>query len=266
MNDYQHIDVAEHGAVLEIIINRKGDERADRLNAVDGIMHAELAALFAELKTVTGPRAILLTARGDAFSSGGDFGWFPELSDRAELERVRIDGKNLIYDLLDVPIPVVCCVEGPAVGLGASIALLCDVIFMSETATLADPHVLVGIVAGDGGTLAWPLAVGPVRAKQYLLTGDPVSASEAERIGLVNVVSPPASVRADALAFAHRLATGAPLALQYTKLAINAGLKATAATVFDQAAAFEIATFGTRDHAEALDALREKRPPRFEGR
>lgn len=266
MKAYQHIDFVEHGSVLEVVLNRKGNERADHLNAVDGTVHAELASLFSELKEQTDFRSVLLSARGDAFSSGGDFGWFPELSDRAALERVRVDGKNLIYDLLDVAVPVVCCVEGPAIGLGASIALLCDIVFMSDTASIADPHVLVGIAAGDGGTLAWPLAVGPTRAKQYLLTGDAVSAVEAERIGLVNFVRSPDSVRSEALAFAQRLAAAAPLAVQYTKSAINAGIKAVAATIFDQAAAFEIATFQTADHAEALQALQAKRLPEFEGR
>ena len=78
-----------------------------------------------------------------------------------------------------------CALNGPAVGLGRRIALLCDVIFMAESATIADPHVRVGLVAGDGGTVAWPLAVGPARAKRYLLTGDPIGAVEAERLGLV---------------------------------------------------------------------------------
>jgi enoyl-CoA hydratase len=209
---------------------------------------------------------VLLTGSGDAFSAGGDFGWFPTLADRHALEQVRADGKSLIYDLLDVPLPVVCAVNGPAVGLGASIALLCDVIFMARSATIADPHVRVGLVAGDGGTLAWPLAVGPARAKEYLFTGDPLTASEAERIGLVNRVCDDQRLHVEAMAFAARLAAGAPLAIRYTKAAVNAALKAQAAVVFDQAAAFEIASFATHDHREALDALAEGRPPRFEGR
>ena len=121
--------------------------------------------------------------------------------------------------------PIVAALNGPAVGLGASIALLCDVIFMADTASIADPHVRVGIVAGDGGTAIWPLVLGPARAKEFLLTGDKVDAATAERIGLVNHVVPAAELMDAARAFADRLAAGAPLALRYTKLAVNKWIK-----------------------------------------
>src|SRR4029079_5916928 len=148
----------------------------------------------------------VLTGRGKAFSAGGDFAWFPTLREPGRLEALRRDAKQLVWDLLDVEIPIVAALNGPAMGLGASIALLCDVIFMADTATLGDPHVKVGIVAGDGGAAIWPLAVGPARAKQYLLTGDPVPAAEAERIGLVNRVFPADRLHEEALAMARRLA------------------------------------------------------------
>jgi enoyl-CoA hydratase len=151
-------------------------------------------------------------------------------------------------------------------GLGASVALLCDVIFMADTATIGDPHVKVGIVAGDGGVAIWPLALGPARAKQYLLTGDPLSAVEAERIGLINKVVPAADLQAEALAFAQRLAAGAPLAVRYTKLAINKLVKDALNIAFDTSTALELLTFHSDDHLEALAAIREKRPPKFQGR
>jgi enoyl-CoA hydratase len=151
-------------------------------------------------------------------------------------------------------------------GLGATIALLCDAVFMAESARIGDPHVRVGIVAGDGGTVAWPLAVGPVRAKRYLLTGDAVPAVEAERLGLVNEAVPDESLDEVALAFASRLAAGAPLAVQYTKQAVNALVKEAVLTSFDQATALELLTFRSADHQEALAAWRERREPRFEGR
>src|SRR5204863_5579789 len=131
------------------------------------------------------------------------------LDDVEKLDHLRRDAKQMIWDLLDVELPIVAALNGPAVGLGASLALLCDVIFMADSATIADPHVRVGIVAGDGGTAIWPLVLGPARAKQYLLTGDAVSAAEAEQIGLVNRVVPAAELHQEALAFAHRLAAGA---------------------------------------------------------
>jgi enoyl-CoA hydratase len=236
------------------------------LNAVDEALHHDLTALFSGLRREREARAVLLTGQGRAFSAGGDFAWFPALREPGRLDALRRDAKQLIWDLLDVELPIVAAVNGHAMGLGASIALLCDVIFMADTATIGDPHVRVGIVAGDGGVAIWPLAVGPARAKQYLLTGDSLSAVEAERIGLVNRVVPAADLDADALAFATRLAAGAPLAVRYTKVAVNKLLKDALNIAFDTSTALELVTFHSEDHREALAALAEKRPPVFKGR
>lgn len=127
------------------------DHPESPLNAVDELLHEELARLFRELRREDRARAVVLTGRGRAFCAGGDFDWFPKLRDLAAQERLRRDAKQLVWDLLDVEIPLIAALNGPAVGLGASIALLCDVIFMADSASLADPHVRVGIAAGDGG-------------------------------------------------------------------------------------------------------------------
>jgi len=250
------------GPVLRVTI----DNPASELNTVDERLHHELTALFAALRDERDARAVVLTGRGRAFSAGGDFDWFPELRDVERLDALRHDARQLITDLLDVELPIVAAVNGPAIGLGASIALLCDVILMADDATLADPHVRVGIVAGDGGAVIWPLAVGPARAKQYLLTGDPLTAHEAERIGLVNRVVPAAELDAAAMAFADRLAAGAPLAVRYTKLAVNKLVKEALNVAFDTSTALELLTFPSDDHQEALRAMREKRAPEFRGR
>jgi enoyl-CoA hydratase len=247
--------------VLRVTIQHPTHE----LNAVDELLHDELGRLFRGLRREREARALLLTGAGRAFSAGGDFAWLASFEDLRSLEPLRRDAKQLIGDLLDVELPIVAALNGPAVGLGASLALLCDVIFMADGATLADPHVRVGIVAGDGGTAIWPLVLGPARAKQYLLTGDAVPAAEAERIGLVNRVVAPEALQDEALAFARRLADGAPLAVRYTKLAVNQWIKQTANVAFDLATALEIVTFQSRDHREALAAIREKRKPSFEG-
>ena len=261
-DEFRAIRFTRDGHVLRVTLDRPGNE----LNAVDGELHAELGALFPALQREREARAVLLTGRGRAFSAGGDFDWFPTLQTPGQLEELRLDAKHMIWDLLDVHLPIVCALNGHAVGLGASIALLCDAIFMAATATIADPHVRVGLVAGDGGTVAWPLAVGPARAKRYLLTGDAVSAADAERYGLVTEVVADADLDAAAMAFAQRLADGAPLAVQYTKQAVNKLLKDALNTSFDAATALELVTFRSADHAEALAALREHRPPRFTGR
>ena len=259
---FEALRVERRGALLEVAIAHPKSD----LNAVDALLHEELTALFRALRREREARAVVLTGTGRTFCAGGDLGWFPELRGLEKLEPLRSDAKQLIWDLLDVELPIVAALNGPAVGLGASIALLCDVIFMADTASIADPHVRVGIVAGDGGVAIWPLVLGPARAKQFLLTGDRVDAETAERWGLVNRVVPAAELMQEARAFAERLAAGAPLALRYTKLAINKWIKDVANVAFDASTALEIVTFQSRDHEEALAALREKRKPVFEGR
>jgi enoyl-CoA hydratase len=261
-DDFTTLRCERVGDVLRVTIAHPSSP----VNAVDEALHHELTALFSGLRREREARAVLLTGQGRAFSAGGDFAWFPTLQQPGRLDALRLDAKQLIWDLLDVELPIVAAVNGHAMGLGASIALLCDVIFMADTATIGDPHVRVGLVAGDGGAVIWPLAVGPARAKQYLLSGDPLSAVEAERIGLVNRVVPAADLAAEAMAFAARLAAGAPLAVRYTKAAVNKLLKDALNVAFDTSTALELLTFHSDDHREALAALAEKRPPIFKGR
>ena len=258
---WTRLDLSRVGDVLRVEIAHPDNP----LNVVDGEMHDELTRLFRELRSERNYRAVLLTGRGKYFSAGGDFNWFPTLQEPGRLDLLRHDAKQLIWDLLDVDLPIVAAINGPAVGLGASIALLCDVIYMADTAVIADPHVRVGVVAGDGGAAIWPLAIGPARAKEYLMTGDPVNATEAERLGLVNHVVVEADLDSTAMAFAHRLAVGAPLAVQYTKQAVNKLVKDALNVAFDTSLALEMLTFHSDDHREALTAIKEKRKPRFTG-
>jgi enoyl-CoA hydratase len=260
--DFRALRIDRPGDVVRVTIAHP----TSPLNAVDGLLHEELGRLVRALKRERTARAVVVTGAGRAFSAGGSFDWFPELCEPEKREHLRADAKQLVWDLLDVELPIVAAVNGPAIGLGATLVLLCDVILMADSATIADPHVRVGLVAGDGGTAIWPLLVGPARAKQYLLTGDPLTAVEAERIGLVNRVVPADALADEALAFARRLAAGAPLAVRYTKQAVNVLVKQALASAFDTATALEIVTFASDDHKEALAALREKRAPRFVGR
>jgi enoyl-CoA hydratase len=259
---FDTLDVERIGRVVRITIAHPRSE----LNAVDDALHRDLTLLFGLLRREVDANAAVLTGRGKAFSAGGDYAWFPSLDNPGRLHHLRRDAKQLIWDLVDIEIPVIAAINGPAIGLGASIALLCDVIIMADTATIADPHVRVGIVAGDGGTAIWPLLVGPARAKEYLMTGDPIPANEAERIGLVNRVVPAESLQTEAMALAARLAAGAPLAIQYTKAAVNKLVKEALNISFDFAIGHELVTFMSEDHKEALAAIRDKRPPRFKGR
>lgn len=259
---YRALHFERLGDVLQVVI----DHPTSDLNAVDGLLHDEFTRLFRELKRERRARAVLLTARGRAFSAGGDFDWFPSLDDLEKLEALRRDAKQMIWDLLDVEVPIVAALNGHAIGLGASLALLCDTLFVAEGATIADPHVRVGLVAGDGGAAIWPLVLGPSQAKRYLMTGDALTAQEAERLGLVQFVARSEELQAQALAFAQRLAHGAPLAIRYTKQAVNKLVKDALNVAFDTSTALEIVTFQSEDHAEALTALRDGRKPEFRGR
>lgn len=262
MSTYVTIRTERQGDVLIATIDRPDSD----LNAVDANLHHDLTHFFSDLKKEKSVRSVVLTGSGAVFSAGGDFNWFPELQDESKLSALHDDARSLIHDMLDVDLPIVAAVNGPAIGLGASIALLCDIVIMSEGASFADPHVRVGIVAGDGGTVAWPLALGPMLAKRFLLTGDAVDASEAVRLGLAVAAVPEPDLMSTALEYAERLAAGAPLAIQYTKRAVNAWVKQAATVSFDLATELEIETFRSRDHLEALAAWKEKRPPIFEGR
>jgi enoyl-CoA hydratase len=167
--------------------------RPAQLNAINADLHLGLTRVFPMLSADPDARVAVITGEGRAFSAGGDFAWFPKLREPGRMEALRRDAKQLIWDLLDVEIPIVAAVNGHAMGLGASIALACDVILMADTATVGDPHVRVGIVAGDGGTAIWPLAVGPARAKEYLLTGDRAFLASTLRVRLRRAGRPHAS-------------------------------------------------------------------------
>ncbi|HUO46604.1 MAG TPA: enoyl-CoA hydratase/isomerase family protein [Acidimicrobiia bacterium] len=261
-SSFQALRVERFDEVLRVTISHP----TSPVNAVDDLLHGELTSLFSLLRRERSARAVVLTGAGRAFSAGGDFGWFPSLQSVERLHELRADAKQLIWDLVDIELPIVAAINGSAIGLGATIALLCDLIIASDAATFADPHVRVGIVAGDGGTAIWPLLVGPARAKEYLLSGDPLTSQEAERIGLINRVVAATELEEAALEAARRLAALPPLAVQYTKAAINKLVKEALNLSFDFAAGHELVTFLSEDHKEALAALADKREPRFRGR
>ena len=254
---YRTIRAAHRGRILTLTL-----DRATRGNAVDGVMHGELARIFLDAADDPLSDVVVLTGAGDAFCAGGDIGWMQSLIDDG-FDQVAREAQRIVFGLLDCHKPVIARVNGHAVGLGATMALLCDVVFAAEGARIGDPHVRVGLTAGDGGAMIWPLLVGPARAKEYLMTGDLVSAQEAERIGLVNHAVPPGELAARVDAFADRLAGGALGAISSTKRAVNIALKQSMASLMDASLAWESAASMSADHQEAVAAFREKREPDF---
>lgn len=261
-SSYQTIEVRRDGRVLVLTLNRP-----EKLNAINGRLHAELARIFADVAQDEEAQAVVLTGAGRGFSAGGDVDWFGQVAaDPRAFDLVMWEARKIIHDLLDLEQPLIAAVNGAATGLGATLALFCDTIFMADSARIGDPHVRMGIVAGDGGAVIWPWLLGPARAKEYLMTGDLLTAQEAERIGLVNHVVPAAECLPRALEFACRLADGPVLAVKWTKVSVNKLLKAATNLVLDTSLALEARTFATEDHREAVRAFVEKRPPRFSGR
>jgi enoyl-CoA hydratase len=256
------IKIERKGHVLTATVDHPGSA----MNAVDATLHGEFAELFRRLKQESEARVIVLTGSGRAFSAGGDMAWFPELRDPASLHRLRREAKQMIWDLLDIEVPIVCALNGPAVGLGASIALLCDVIVMADTASIIDPHVQVGLVAGDGGAAIWPLLVGPLAAKRHLMLGQPLTAGDALRLGVAADVCSVDRIDEVVQTWADRIAAQAPLAVQGTKIAVNQQIKQALLTSFDLSTSLEMACFVSDDHAEAVDAFVTKRTATFHGR
>lgn len=258
---YRTIKAHNDGGVLVLTLDRPP------MNAVDGVMHAELATIFADVARDPDARAVVLTGAGRAFSAGGDAAWFQMVQDDPRaFDPVQREARQIIHTLLDLETPVIAAVNGAATGLAATIALFSDTIFMADTARIGDPHVRMGIVAGDGGAVVWPWLLGPARAKEYLMTGDLLDAATAERVGLVNHVVPAAECVPRAVELARKLADGPVLAIRWTKLSVNKLLRASVDLVLDASLALEAQTFRTEDHREAVRAFVEKRAPKFRGR
>lgn len=261
-SSYTCIEFERQGRVLTIALNRP-----EQRNAVNARLHHELSRVFTDAQRDEGSDIVVLTGRGRAFCAGGDIDWMQQSIDEpAEFERTAREAKDIVYSQLDLEKPLICKLNGHATGLGASLALLSDVIIASDEARIGDPHVSVGLVAGDGGALIWPQLVGYAKAKRYLLTGELLSAKEAERIGLLTEVVPLAQLDGAVDALASQLASGATKAIRWSKITANLPLRQLFHSYFDAGVAYECMSNLTQDHAEAVRAFREKRKPVFSGR
>jgi enoyl-CoA hydratase len=260
-HSYHALAFERRGRVLRVIINRP-----DTLNAVDEELHDELSLVFDDIGRDPDSDVIVLTGAGRAFCAGGDAKWMQQMIDHAaEFRGLAIAGKRIVFSMLELEKPLICEMNGPAAGLGATIALLSDIIIASDRASIGDPHVKMGFVAGDGGAVIWPQLIGYARAKEMLMTGRMIKADEALSMGLVNRVVAPEALRAAADAMADELAGGARWAIRWTKTVTNIPLRRLAHELMDASVGYEMLSNLTADHAEAVAAFREKRKPRFTG-
>ncbi len=236
----------------------------EALNAVGPEMHTELTWVFRALALEPDVDVVILTGAGRAFCAGGNLEWMEETAaDPTRFLPLIDEIKHIVLSMLEFPKPLVCRMNGDAVGLGATLALCCDMIIASEDARFGDPHVRVGLTAGDGAALVLPHLIGHMRARELLLLGDLITAAEAREYGLINHVVPATELDAKVSQTATKLARGAQQAIRYTKAILNSGLRATAISQIDAAAAYEALTVASADHREALAAMREKRRPQF---
>lgn len=261
LQDYRCIAFERRGRVLVVRLNRP-----DHLNAVDARMHTELSSVFIDSENDADSDVVVLTGNGKAFCAGGDLDWMQSAIDRpAEFDLIAAEARTIIRSQLEMTKPLVCRLNGHAIGLGATLALCCDAVVAHEGVRIADPHVRVGLVAGDGGALLWPLLMGHVRAKRYLLTGDTLNAAQAERMGLVSDLVPVDDLDATAYGLADRLARGATKAIRWTKVTANLALKLAVMQHLETGVAYEILSNLSADHREAVAAFRERRDAVFSG-
>jgi enoyl-CoA hydratase len=219
------LTVAVDGAVRVVVINRPSE-----LNAINQPLHRALALVWAQL-----------AADADAKV--------------ARDESLR-EGAQIIEEMLRFPLPVIAAVNGAAVGLGCSLAVLSDVALISESAYLADPHVSVGLVAGDGGAAFWPLLTPILRSREYLLTGDRIKAATAVELGLATRTTRPDELLPEARRLAGRLAAQSAEALRGTKRVVNMHLSRALSGEAGLHGAAEAVSMQSAEHRERLLALR----------
>jgi enoyl-CoA hydratase len=236
--------VERSGGIVTLTLNRP-----HALNSFDDVLHRDFPRAMADLDDDDAVRAVILTGAGRAFSAGGNTEDFVRFADDfAARRRAMRHGRRLVEAMLSTEVPVIAAVNGPAVGLGCTLATLCDVVLIADGAFLADPHVSVGLVAGDGGAVTWPLLTSLLKAKEYLLTGDRIPAAEAVALGLANRVVPAASLLDEATALAQRIAAQPPQAVRDTKNTLNQHLRAAMVTALGMGLAAESQSHDTAEY------------------
>ena len=206
----------------------------------------------------------LLCGAGRAFSAGGSFDLLDNLiADHAVRTRVAREARDLVFNVINCSKPIVSAIHGPAVGAGLVAGLLADVSVVARSARIIDGHTRLGVAAGDHAAICWPLLCGMAKAKYYLLTCDPLSGEEAERIGLVSLCVDDELVQDRALEVAVQLAAGAQPAIRWTKQTLNNWYRAQSG-IFDASLAYEFFGFTGPDAHDGLASHREKRAPNFD--
>jgi enoyl-CoA hydratase/carnithine racemase len=253
----ENITVSKDNGVATVTLNRP-----EARNAISPRMHTQLSEMWPRISADTEIDVIVLTGAGNAFSGGGDV----KAMDSGAFKHygtMTTEARLIVTTLLEVEQPIIAAINGDAIGLGATIALFCDITVASETARICDPHVRIGLVAGDGGAVIWPHLVGVNRAKEFLMRGSMISGADAVRLGLVNYAVPAGDVVKKANDLARELADGPRWAIRWTKVSVNKMLKESVNLILDTSLAFEEVTMKMPDYQEGTRAFVERRKPVF---
>lgn len=258
---YQDLTFDRSERLLRLTINRPS-----ALNAVNARLHRELSQVFLDIAKDEEVDVVVLSGEGAAFCAGGDIAWMQAMIEQpGSFAAIASEGRRIIHSLLALDKPVVCRLNGDAIGLGATLALFSDIIIANEDARIADPHVRVGLVAGDGGAVIWPQLIGFAKAKEFLMTGDALTGREAAWIGLINRAVPLAELDAEVDKVVSKLLRMPQAAMRWTKASINIALKQLVDTVLEASLAYEGVSATLPGHREAVSAFLEKRAPKLRG-
>ena len=262
-DDYEKMLIEPRGAILV------GTMNVPPMNPIDATLDAEILRFLRQANEDDAVKVIVLTGAGEkAFSAGGDLNWMKEDFDKPTRPHWGLGMKyvkDMLGTVLNLRKPLITRVNGHAIGLGATLAVLSDISIMSERGKIGDTHVKVGLAAGDGGALLWPLLMGFANARRYLLTGDLLTGTEAAELGLVTMAVPPEKLDEVTYDFAERLASGATQAINGTKIAINLLLRNMTENLIEANYGIETQTALSADHREAVNAFLEGRDPEFTG-
>lgn len=263
LENFTHILIERKGKAVYATLNRP-----EVLNCINDVLDYELMRLMWEFDLDVESEVLVLTGAGRAFSAGGDVDYMRKAQeDPARFALTVKQGKKLLSNILSCEKPIIARVNGDAIGLGATVALFCDIVIADETARFADPHIQVGLTAGDGGAAIWPQLIGFARAKRYLLGSERITGKEAAEIGLIAFAVPKEELDAKVQEWVDKFSVNAPSrAIKYTKTVINISLQQVLNQLVDVGFAFETLSGKTEDHMEAINAFSEKRKPKFIGK
>jgi enoyl-CoA hydratase len=246
--------------VLRITIAR------GKVNSMNYQLHHDIAQIWRLIDRDQDANAVIVTGQGNYFSAGGDFATDGQVSGDFNfmLEMLK-DARELVENMISCNKPIISAINGPAAGAGLAVALMADISIAAKSAKLVEGHTRLGVAAGDHAALIWPLLCGMAKSKYYIMTGDPISGAEADRIGLVSMCVDDGELMKKAIEVATKIANGPPTGVRWSKQTINGWLR-QAWPIFEASSGLETLGFYGPDLLEGLAAHREKREPKFDPR